>query len=150
MKKSRIIVLAVVVLALVFIGYQNTYQGKFSKSMYLNEQYTKTDDAYLDTNMLGDVIGFGKNEIVIVEVRDLEEMRKEIKTKGGAQILQSGNYDTISLEYLNPKYNPFTKEITADGLEDSIKFVGNDQVEYKGKIFTIQDQANDAMGSEQK
>lgn len=138
MKKSGIIILAVVVLAVAFIGYQNTYQAKFAKRMYLNEQYTKSDNAYLDTNMLGDLIAFGENEILIVEIRDLEAMRQEIKTKGGADIVQNGAYDTITLEYQNPKYNPLTKEITADDLQESIKFVGKNQVEYKGKVFAIQ------------
>lgn len=147
MKKSRMIVLAVVVLTFVFLGYKNTYQAKFYKNMYLNQQYTKTDDAFLDTNMLGDVIAFGKNEIVMIEIRDLEKLREEIKDKGGAPILQPGHYDTISWEYQNPKYNPFTKEITAEGLEESIKFIGKDRIEYKGKVFTIKDPAENTVGS---
>ncbi|MDO5095997.1 MAG: hypothetical protein Q4D65_05490 [Peptostreptococcaceae bacterium] len=146
MKRSKFILLAILVLAVCFIGYKNTYQGKFSKSMYFHKRFEKTEDAFLDTKMFGDLITFGMDEISIVEVRDVEAMRQEAKQKGGADIFPQGmKYDAPVANYKNPKYNPITKEITADELQESIKFIGNNQVEYKGNVFTIETQIDNVM-----
>lgn len=146
MKRSKFILLSILILAVSFIGYKNTYQGKFSKSMYFNKRFEKTEDAFLDTKMFGDLITFGNDRISITEVRDIDELRKEMKSKGGADIFPQGmKYDAPPVFYQNPKYNPFTKEITADELPESIKYIGNNQVEYKGNIFTIETQIENVM-----
>lgn len=42
----------------------------------------------------------------------------------------------VNKKFNNPVYNKSEKTITADELKEAIKIIGDDSIEYNGKVYT--------------
>lgn len=137
MKKNKKIIVVVISLCLVilFFLYHYSYNGKFAGNTYFHKRYEKTDDAYLHTKMLGDVVKFDKDRIYIIDIVDIKNDPSTMtKDRSSDDFLPDGDYKTKDAFFVHPSYSILRRNITADGM-DSIEVISTRKIKYQDKIY---------------
>lgn len=129
-KNGKVILGILVALILAVVIFRFNKPNKYSNLVGDTYSYTFTEDEkeYKDGYRYN-IIFFEKDSLTIYEVEEIGELPEnvDINHKGDRQVNRKFN---------NPVYNKSEKTITADDLKEVIKIIGDDSIEYNGKVYT--------------
>lgn len=131
MSKNRKVILGILtVLIIVLIIFRFNKPNKYSNLVGDTYSYTFAEDEKEYKNGYRyNIIFFEKDSVTIYETEKIGELpdNVDINQKGDRQVNRKFN---------NPVYNESEKIITADELKEAIKIIGDDSIEYNGKVYT--------------
>ena len=129
-KNGKVILGILTALIIVLIIFRFNKPNKYSNLVGDTYSYTFTEDEkeYKDEYRYN-IIFFEKDSVTIYEVEEIGELPEnvDINHKGDRQ---------VNRKFTNPVYNESEKTITADELKEAIKIIGDDSIEYNGKVYT--------------
>lgn len=129
-KNGKVILGILVALILAVVIYRFNKPNKYSNLVGNTYSYTfKEDEKEYKNGYRYNLIFFGKDSVTIYEVEEIGELPEnvDINHKGDRQ---------VNRKFTNPVYNESEKTITADELKEAIKIIGDDSIEYNGKVYT--------------
>ena len=129
-KNGKVILEILVALILAVVIYRVNKPNHYKNLVGDTYSYTFTEDEkeYKDGYRYN-IIFFEKDSVTIYEVEEIGELPEnvDINHKGDRQ---------VNRKFTNPVYNESEKTITADELKEAIKIIGDDSIEYNGKLYT--------------
>ncbi|WP_055078617.1 hypothetical protein [Lagierella massiliensis] len=128
-KNGKVILGILVALILGVVIYRFNNQDQYKNLVGETYSYTfKEDDKEYQDGYRYNIIFFDKDSVTIYEAEEIGELpdNVDIDQKGDRQ---------VNRKFLNPVYNEKEKTVTADDLEETIKIVDADNIEYNGKVY---------------
>ena len=129
-KNGKIILGILVALVLAVVIYRFNKQDQYKNLVGETYSYTfKEDEKEYRDGYRYNIIFFENDGVAIYEVEDIGELpdNVDINQKGDRQVNRKFN---------NPVYNDSEKIIKADDLEEAIKVIDKDNLEYNGRVYT--------------
>lgn len=129
-KNGKIILGILVALILAVVIYRFNKQDQYKNLVGEAYSYTfKEDEKEYRDGYRYNIIFFENDGVTIYEVEDIGELpdNVDIDQKGDRQVNRKFN---------NPVYNDSEKTIKADDLEEVIKVIDKDNLEYNGRVYT--------------
>ena len=128
-KNVKIIFGILVALILGVVIYRFNNQGQYKNLVGETYSYTfKEDDKEYQDGYRYNIIFFDKDSVTIYEAEKIGELPDNV------DIDQNGDRQ-VNRKFINPVYNEKEKTVTADDLEETIKIVDADNIEYNGKVY---------------
>lgn len=145
LKRLLQITLAIVMIVSITACKKNDYNSNFKDTTYAH-QFTKEDIEYDNGRTPANFIEFKEDSIHIYEIHYFtKEEKEEIKEKQpDAKFM---DFQTLEDDFENPVYDSETNTIKADKLEDEIKVIDDNKIEYKGKTYEKQEQVQESNAS---
>lgn len=129
-KNGKVILGILVALILAVVIYRANKPNHYKNLVGDTYSYTFIEDEkeYKDGYRYN-IIFFEKDSVTIYEVEEIGEIPEnvDINHKGDRQ---------VNRKFTNPVYNESENTITADELKEAIKIIGDDSIEYNGKVYT--------------
>lgn len=129
-KNGKITLGILVALILAIVIYRFNKQDQYQNLVGETYSYTFTEDdkEYRDGYRYN-IIFFEKDSVTIYEAENIGELpdNVDINQKGDRQVNRKFN---------NPAYNDSEKTIKADDLNEVIKVIDKNKLEYNGRVYT--------------
>lgn len=128
-KNGKITLGILVALILAIVIYRFNKQDQYQNLVGETYSYTFTeDDKEYQDGYRYNIIFFDKDSVTIYEAEKIGELPDNV------DIDQNGDRQ-VNRKFINPVYNEKEKTVTADDLEETIKIVDADNIEYNGKVY---------------